>query len=208
MTKPIRRVAVLGAGTMGSGIAAHVANAGIPVFLLDVAPRELTGEEQRRGLTLESPQVRNRLAIEGWQRARAAKPAHLMSEAAARLVTLGNFADNLDWLSECDWIVEAVVERLDVKRRLMAQVAEHWRPGAIVSSNTSGIPIGEIAAGLPAGFRQHFLGTHFFNPPRYLKLLEIIPTAETRHDAVERMRHFAENALGKGTVLCKDVPNF
>ncbi|HBY95944.1 MAG: 3-hydroxyacyl-CoA dehydrogenase NAD-binding domain-containing protein [Ardenticatenaceae bacterium] len=208
MTRPIRRVAVLGAGTMGAGIAAHVANAGVPVYLLDVVPRELTAAERQRGLTLDSPQVRNRIVEEGWKRAREIKPAHLMSGAAARLVTLGNFSDNLSWLEECDWIVEAVVERLDIKRQLMAQVAEHRTSDAIVSSNTSGIPIHEIAAGLPAEFRQHFLGTHFFNPPRYLKLLEIIPTDETLPEVVARMRDFAENVLGKGVVLCKDAPNF
>lgn len=208
MSDQIRRVAVLGAGTMGSGIAAHIANAGVPVYLLDIAPTELTEEERQKGLTLESPQVRNRIVEELWKRARSLKPAPLMSEKAAGLVTLGNFSDNLDWLGECDWIVEAVVERLDVKRRLMAQVAEYRAPGSIVSSNTSGIPIREIAAELPAEFRQHFLGTHFFNPPRYLKLLEIIPTDDTLPEVVARMRTFAENVLGKGVVLCKDAPNF
>lgn len=208
MPKPIRRVAVLGAGTMGAGIAAHVANAGVPVYLLDIAPRELSEAERQRGLSLDSPQVRNRIVEESWKRALQARPAHLMSAANANLVTLGNFSDNLEWLAECDWIVEAVVERLDIKRQLMAQVAEHRRPDAIVSSNTSGIPIYQIATGLPDEFRRHFLGTHFFNPPRYLKLLEIIPTGETLPEVVTRMRDFAENVLGKGVVLCKDAPNF
>ena len=208
MTSTIRRVAVLGAGTMGAAIAAHCANAGLPVYLLDLAPDRLTPEEEARGLSLEHPAVRNRIVRAGFERMVQARPPNLFSPATADLITLGNFADNFAWVGEADWIVEAIVERLEPKRELLARVEAVRKPGSIVSSNTSGIPLHQIAAGRSEEFRRHFLGTHFFNPPRYLKLLEVIPTADTGPAVVERVRAFAQRVLGKGVVVTKDTPNF
>ncbi len=204
----IRQAAVLGAGVMGSKIAAHLANAGIPSYLLDVAPSELTPEEQSKGLTLDSPAVRNRIVQTGWKSALNSKPAAVFSPEAASLVRTGNFTDNLGWIGKADWIVEAVTENLEVKRKLFEQVESHRRPGTPVSSNTSGIPIHSIAEGFSEDFRKHFLGTHFFNPPRYLKLLEIIPTPATDPALTHFLMRFGEDRLGKGVVLCKDTPNF
>jgi 3-hydroxyacyl-CoA dehydrogenase len=204
----INRVTVIGTGTMGAAIAAHLANIGIPAYLLDIVPRELTSQEKDKGLTLDHPAVRNRIVNEGWQRCIQARPANLFTKDAAELVTLGNLEDNFDWVGEADWIVEAVVERLDVKQQLMARVEEVRKPGSIVSSNTSGIPIKHIAEGHSDDFQAHFLGTHFFNPPRYLHLLEFIPHERTKPDVVECMKDFATRTLGKGVVICKDTPNF
>jgi len=204
----IRKVAVLGAGVMGSQIAAHLANAGIPSVLLDIVPKELTAEEKARGLTLDSPEVRNRLAQQGLQNALKARPAAFFVPELAELITVGNFEDNLNWLQDVDWIIEAVVERLDIKQQLMERVAQHRKPGTIVSSNTSGISIARIAEKMPEEFRKHFLGTHFFNPPRYMRLLEIIPTPETDPEVVRFISEFGERVLGKGIVYCKDTPNF
>ena len=208
MSGSIERVVVLGAGTMGAAIAGHCANAGLPVHLLDLAPDRLTPEEERRGLTLESPAVRNRIVRAGFERMRSARPANLYSASVAELITLGNFADHFERVGEGDWVVEAIVERLEPKRELLARVEAARKPGSIVSSNTSGIPLHQLAAGRAEDFRRHFLGTHFFNPPRYMKLLELIPTADTDPAVVERMRRFAERVLGKGVVVCKDTPNF
>lgn len=208
MPKPIRRVVVLGSGTMGGGIAAHVANAGIPVYLLDIAPTSLTPEEEAKGLTLESPEVRNRIVNAGLERIKKSNPPALFSEKVLDLITVGNFEDNWEWVAEGDWIVEAVIENLEIKQNLMARVEATRKPDAIVSSNTSGIPIHKIAAGRSDDFRAHFLGTHFFNPPRYMYLLEVIPTPDTDPAVVERITWFAENILGKGVVIAKDTPNF
>jgi 3-hydroxyacyl-CoA dehydrogenase len=208
MSSTIGRVAVLGAGTMGAAIAGHCANAGIPVYLLDIAPESLTPEEEKKGLTLESPAVRNRIVQGGFDRMVKARPANLYSAATADLITLGNFADNFAWVGEADWIVEAIIERLGPKQALMARVEEIRKPDAVVSSNTSGIPLHEVADGRGEDFKRHFLGTHFFNPPRYLKLLEVIPIAETDPAVVARMKEFGERMLGKGVVVCKDTPNF
>jgi 3-hydroxyacyl-CoA dehydrogenase len=204
----INLVTVIGAGTMGAAIAAHLANIGIPTYLLDIVPRELTSKEEAQGLTLDHPAVRNRIVHEGWQRCLKARPANLFTMDAAERVTLGNLEDNLDWVGEADWIIEAIVERLDIKQRLMARIEEVRRPGSIVSTNTSGIPIKEIAEGRADDFKAHFLGTHFFNPPRYLKLLEIIPHEQTKPEVVEFMKEFGTRTLGKGVVICKDTPNF
>ena len=208
MSGPIRRVAVLGAGTMGAAIAAHCANAGLPVYLLDTAPTELTPEEAARGLSLTSPAVRNRIVLAGFNRMRQARPPALFSAATADLIALGNVEDDFDRVGEADWIVEAIVERLEPKRALLARVEAARRPGSVVSSNTSGIPLRLIAEGRSADFRAHFLGTHFFNPPRYMKLLELIPTADTDPAVVRRLRAVGEEVLGKGVVVCKDTPNF
>ncbi len=206
--RPIKKVAVLGAGVMGAQIAAHLANAGIPSYLLDIVPKELIEEEKAKGLTLQGPEVRNRITREGLEKAKKLKPNAFFVPELEKLITIGNFEDNLGWLSEVDWVIEAVVERLDIKRELFKSVESVIKPGTIVSTNTSGIRIGEIAEGFSDDFRKHFLGTHFFNPPRYMKLLEIIPTAETAKEVVETIAEFGEKVLGKGIVYCKDTPNF
>lgn len=208
MERKIRKAAVLGSGVMGAGIAGHLANVGIPVYLLDIAPKELTEEERSKGLTLESPQVRNRLAASGKARLFKEKPAPLFEDAVADLITIGNMEDDLHKLGEVDWIIEVVVENLEIKRQVFSNVENYRKPGSIVSSNTSGISVNAMAEGRSEDFRQHFLGTHFFNPPRYLKLLEVIPTKDTLPEITRFMMSFGENVLGKGTVLCKDTPNF
>src|SRR5215210_6624875 len=176
MSYTIKRVVVIGSGTMGGGIAAHAANAGLPVYLLDVAPRELTPEEEKKGLKLDSPAVRNRVAGAALERLKKSRPAAFFTPEAASLVTAGNLEDNFGWVGEGDWVVEAIVEQLGPKRELLARVEGVRKPGGIVTSNTSGLPISSTAEGPSADFRAHSLGTHFFNPPRYMKLLEVIPT--------------------------------
>ncbi|MEJ8546841.1 3-hydroxyacyl-CoA dehydrogenase/enoyl-CoA hydratase family protein [Brevibacillus borstelensis] len=208
MERKIRKAAVLGSGVMGAGIAAHLANVGIPVCLLDIVPRELTEEESKKGKTLADPAVRNRIAQSGKERLLKEKPAPLYDKANIELITVGNLEDHLSYLGEVDWIIEVVVENLDVKRKVFETVEAHRKPGTIVSSNTSGVSINEMSEGRSEEFRRHFLGTHFFNPPRYLKLLEIIPGQDTDPEIVDYMMHFGEFVLGKGTVLCKDTPNF
>jgi 3-hydroxyacyl-CoA dehydrogenase len=208
MSYTVTRVVVIGSGTMGGGIAAHAANAGLRVCLLDVAPKELTPEEEKKGLKLESPQVRNRVVNASLERLKKSKPAAFFTPEAAELVTVGNLEDDFGRVSEGDWIVEAIVEQLEPKRELWARIERARKPGSIVSSNTSGLPISSIAEGFSTDFRAHFLGTHFFNPPRYMKLLEVIPTADTKPEVVAFMTDFAERRLGKGVVVCKDTPNF
>ena len=208
MTGSIERVAVIGAGTMGAAIAAHVANAGLPVLLLDVVPNELDPKEEKKGLALDHPAVRNRVVREGFERIAKLKPASLMSTAARSLVDLGNLEDDFDKLGEADWIVEAVVEHLAVKRQLFERLDGVRRPGSIVTTNTSGLPIARIVEGRSDDFRRSFFGTHFFNPPRYMKLLEIIRGEESDPAAVEALAEFARRRLGKGVVFCKDTPNF
>jgi len=204
----IRKAAVLGAGVMGAQIAAHLANVGIPTLLLDIVPREVTPEEAAKGLTLESKAVRNRLATNALQTLQKLKPSPLYSKDVLRLITPGNLEDDLPRVAECDWVVEAVIENLEIKRNLWRRVAEYHRPGVIVSSNTSGISIRAMVEGTQESFRRHFLGTHFFNPPRYMKLLELVPTPDTDPAIVAFMADFAERVLGKGVVLAKDTPNF
>ena len=204
----IEKAAVLGAGTMGAQIAAHLANAGVPVLLLDIVPRELTAEESAKGLTLESVEVKNRVARAGLEAARKAKPAAFMSADRARLVTPGNFDDDLAKLKDCDLVVEAVVENLDIKRKLFERVEQHRKAGSIVATNTSGIPVAQIAGGFSEDFRANFLGIHFFNPPRYLHLCELIPTEWTRPEVACSVFGFLDERLGKGVVVAKDRPNF
>jgi 3-hydroxyacyl-CoA dehydrogenase len=206
--RDIRKVAVLGAGTMGARIAAHFANASIPSVLLDIVPHELTKEEQTKGLTLGDPKVRNRFAQAGLETAIKSRPAAFFVPEAARMITTGNFEDNLGWLRDCDWIIEAITEDRNIKRALLERVLTVRTPGSVVSSNTSGISIGSLMEGFSKEVRRHALGTHFFNPPRYLKLLEIIPTPETLSEVVEGVSRFGEVVLGKGTVIAKDTPNF
>src|SRR5215218_4743239 len=193
MTHRIRRVAVLGAGMMGAAIAAHCANAGLEVDLLDIAPDE--GDD-------------NDIVEAGFERMRNARPAALMGERAAERISLGNFEDDFDLVAGADWILEAIIEKLEPKRELMERVESVAREDAVISSNTSGIPLHQIAEGRGQDFKKRFLGTHFFNPPRYLKLLEIIPTEDTDPEVVEFVRDFGERVLGKGGVIAKDTPNF
>ena len=204
----IEKAAVLGAGTMGAQIAAHLANAGIPTLLLDIVPRELAPEEQAKGLTLDSKEVRNRIARGGLDAAKKAKPAAFFVADAAELVTVGNFDDDLPKLKDRDLIIEAVVENLDIKRNLYERVEQHRRPGSIIASNTSGIPIHLLAEGRTQDFREHFLGVHFFNPPRYLHLVEIIRTEWTKPEVSCFIFGFLDQRLGKGVVPAKDRPNF
>jgi len=204
----VRRAAVLGAGTMGAQLAALLANAGVPVLLLDVVPPELTEEEQRRGLTRDHPEYRNRLSRAGLERALQMRPAAFTVPERAQLVTVGNLEDDLHRVAECDWVIEAVVEDLRVKQEVMGRLERFWRPGVVVSTNTSGLPVREIAEDRSPEFRRHFLGTHFFNPPRYLRLLELIPLSDTDPQVVRWVEEVAGRILGKGVVFCKDTPNF
>ncbi len=208
MSRDIKRVAVLGAGVMGSGIAAHLANAGIPCIMLDITPDSLTEEEKKKGLTLESKEVRNRFALRGLANIKKHKPSLIYSKKDIELIEVGNFDDDLEKISDVDWVVEAVVENLEIKRSLYRRVLEHWKPGIIVTSNTSGIAIKQMMEGFPEEFRKHFLVTHFFNPVRYMKLLEIVPGEDTDPEIVKFMASFGEDVLGKGIVYCKDTPNF
>lgn len=206
--REIRRVAVLGAGTMGARLAAHLANASVPCLLLDIVAKELTPVERAKGLTLDSPQFRNRLAQSGLDAALKSRPAAFFLPEAARLITLGNFEDDLAKLKDCDWIIEAVAENREIKRSLLEKVEPVRAPGAVVTSNTSGISISSLSERRSEEFRRHFLGAHFFNPPRYLHLLEIIPTAETLPAAVDAISRFGDQVLGKGIVVARDRPNF
>ena len=209
MSRTISRVTVIGAGTMGAAIAGHLANAGISSHLLDVAPTELTPEEQANGLTLEDRAVRNRIVQAGFERMTQARPASLYLPELAELITLGNVEDDLEAaVAQSDWIIEAIVERPRPKQELMARLDAIAPADAIISTNTSGIPIHIISAGCSKAFRGRFLGTHFFNPPRYLRLLELIPGQETDPAIVADMKAFAEKRLGKGVVIARDVPNF
>jgi len=208
MTIRIKRAAVLGAGVMGQGIAAHLANAGIPSYLFDVVPGELTDAEVSAGLTLDDHKVRNRIAEAGIASMKKAKPALLYQRDFAGMVTPCNYEDDIEKLGECDWIVEVVVERLDIKQRVFAMVDEHRRAGSVVSSNTSGLSAEAMAEGRSEDFRRHFMVTHFFNPVRYMRLLEVVPIADTDPEVFTAMADFGENVLGKGIVYCKDTPNF
>src|SRR3982751_3778137 len=204
----IEKAAVLGAGTMGAQIAAHFANAGVPTLLLDIAPTELSPEEKQKGLTLESRQVRDRIARNSFEAAKKSKPAAFFTPELASLVSIGNFDDDLAKLKDCDIIIEAVVENLDLKGKLYERVEDHRRAGSLIASNTSGIPIHLLAEGRSEDFRAHFLGIHFFNPPRYLHLVEIIRTEWTKPEVSCSIAGFLDQRLGKGVVPAKDRPNF
>ncbi len=208
MKYQIHRAVVIGSGTMGAAIAAHLANAGVPVTLLDIVPNKLTADEEKKGLTLTDPAVRDRIVREGLDRAIKSRPASFFTPDHAVLVSIGNLEDDLAVVANADWVIEVVVENLEIKRRLMERIEVLRSPHTIVSTNTSGIPVGSIAEGRSEGFRQHFLGTHFFNPPRYLKLLEMIPTTDTLPEVVEAIGWFGQYRLGKGIVPAKDTPNF
>jgi len=194
--KRINKVAVLGAGTMGARIAAHFANAGVPSYLFDIVPPDADGP------------ARNKIAAAGLDAAKKSKPAAFMDPSLARIVTVGNFDDDLKKLADVDWIIEAVVENLEIKRSLLRKVEAIRKPGTIVTTNTSGLPVGSIAQGFSDDFRAGWFGTHFFNPPRYMRLLEIIPTPEADRAAIDAIAHFCDVRLGKGVVMAKDTPNF
>jgi len=200
MKIPIQKAVVLGAGTMGARIAAHFANAGLPCALLDIVPPDLKSD----ALAGE----RNRFARNGLEAAKKSRPAAFFSSTLADKISIGNFEDDLARFAEADWIVEVVAENLDIKRKLLSRVAEFRKPGAIVTTNTSGLPVHLIAEGLPDEFQQHWAGTHFFNPPRYLKLVEIIPGPHTSPDVIASLGEFCDRRLGKGVVVAKDTPNF
>ncbi|WP_243290522.1 3-hydroxyacyl-CoA dehydrogenase/enoyl-CoA hydratase family protein [Bacillus sp. FJAT-47783] len=208
MVQQIKKAAVIGSGVMGSGIAAHLANIGIPVLLLDIVPTELTEEEKQKGLTLQETSVRNRFTNGALKKLLKQKPAPLTSKENIQLIQAGNLEDDLAKLQDVDWIIEVVVERLDIKKKVFEQIDLNRKQGSIVSSNTSGISIEAMAEGRSDDFQKHFLGTHFFNPPRYLKLLEVIPTTKTDAQVLAYMKQFSEDVLGKGVVIAKDTPNF
>ncbi|HYF67084.1 MAG TPA: 3-hydroxyacyl-CoA dehydrogenase/enoyl-CoA hydratase family protein [Ohtaekwangia sp.] len=208
MKRSIQKVAVLGSGVMGSAIACHFANIGCQVVLLDISPKELNEEEKARGLSLEHIAVKNRIVKSSFDRSVKSNPGPLYSKNFIGRITLGNFDDDMPTIKNVDWVIEVVVENLEIKKKVYEQVEKFRKPGTLITSNTSGIPIHLMAEGRSEDFHKHFCGTHFFNPPRYLKLLEIIPTSNTEPEVVKFLMHYGDLYLGKTTVLCKDTPAF
>ena len=208
MKRRIKHVTVLGSGIMGSGIAAHFANIGVEVLLLDIVPFELTEAEQKKGLTKDDKAVRNRIATENFEKLKKASPALLYTPQFAERITVGNFDDDLPKIKNTDWIIEVVVERLDIKKAVYEKIEQFRKPGTLVSSNTSGIPINMLVEGRSDDFKKYFAGTHFFNPVRYLPLLEIIPTKDTDAEIIKFYMDYGAKFLGKTTVLAKDTPAF
>lgn len=208
MKRSIRKVAVLGSGVMGSAIACHFANIGCQVLLLDIAPKELNDEEKSKGLAIDSVKVKNRIVQSSFDRAIKSSPGPLYSKKFASRISLGNFTDDLSRIKDYDWTIEVVVENLEVKKKVYEDVEKFRKPGTLITSNTSGIPIHLMSEGRSDDFKKHFCGTHFFNPPRYLKLLEIIPTPDTDQEVINFLMHYGDLFLGKTTVLCKDTPAF
>lgn len=208
MNRAIKKVAVLGSGIMGSRIACHFANIGVEVLLLDIVPRELNDAEKKRGLSLEDKSVRNRIVTDSFTNTLKSKPDPLYRKKYADRVSLGNFDDDMKKIADYDWVIEVVVENLDIKKKVFDQVEKYRKPGTLITSNTSGIPIHLMNDGRSEDFQKHFCGTHFFNPPRYLRLLEIIPTPKTDPKIVDFLMHYGDLYLGKETVLCKDTPAF
>ena len=208
MKRIIRKVVVLGSGVMGSRIALHFANIGCEVSLLDIVPKELNEVEKAKGLTLNDLQVRNRIANENLQSTAKAKPSPVYLSSFASRVRTGNFEDNMEWLKDSDWTIEVVVENWSIKKMVFDNVEKFRKSGSLITSNTSGIPIKSMLEGRSEDFQSHFCGTHFFNPPRYLQLLEIIPTEKTNKDVIDFLMHYGDLYLGKTTVLCKDTPSF
>lgn len=208
MNKNIKKVAVLGSGVMGSRIACHFANIGVEVLLLDIVPFELTEEEQKKGLTKEHPAVRNRIVNTALQNTMKSKPSPIYEKSLVSRISTGNFDDDLPKIKDVDWIIEVVVERLDIKQQLFEKVEKYRKPGTLITSNTSGIPMHMMCEGRSEDFQVNFAGTHFFNPPRYLKLLEIIPGPKTKPEIIDFLMDYGDRFLGKETVLCKDTPAF
>lgn len=208
MNRHIKKIAVLGSGVMGSRIACHFANVGCEVVLLDIAPKEPNDAEKAKGLTVESKVVRNRIVNEALQFALTSTPSPIYKKSFASRIATGNFDDDMAKIADVDWIIEVVIERLDIKQQVFEKIEQFRKLGTLVSTNTSGIPIHLMLEGRSDDFKKHFAGTHFFNPPRYLQLLEVIPTAETSPEVVDFYMHFGARILGKKTVLCKDTPGF
>ena len=208
MKRHIKKVAVLGSGVMGSRIACHFANVGIEVLLLDIPPTTCLPEEEAKGLNLASPSVRNRIVKQSLETTLKSNPSPIFSKRYLDRIHTGNFEDDMPKIAQCDWVIEVVVERLAIKKSIFQQVEHYRRPGSLVTSNTSGIPIHLMAEDRSDDFKAHFCGTHFFNPPRYLDLLEIIPTAHTATEITDFLLSFGDKILGKSTVLCKDTPAF
>jgi 3-hydroxyacyl-CoA dehydrogenase len=208
MVRRIKKVAVLGSGVMGSGIACHFANIGIEVLLIDIVPRELTDEEKAKGLTLNDKVVRNRIVNNSLKAALKSKPSPIYKQSFAKRITTGNFDDDLHKIKDYDWVIEVVIERLDIKQQVFEKVDKYRRPGTLVTSNTSGISIEKMREGKSEDFQRHFCGTHFFNPPRYLQLFEIIPSSKTDPEVLEFLSDYASRFLGKTPVLAKDTPAF
>ena len=208
MNRTIRKVAVLGSGVMGSRIACHFAGIGVQVLLLDIVPPALNDAETAKGLTLNDKQVRNRIVNDAMQATLKSKPSAVYTKSVTTHLTTGNIDDDLPKIADCDWIIEVVVERLDIKQQIFDKVEKYRKPGTLVTTNTSGIPIHLMSEGRSADFQQHFCGTHFFNPPRYLRLLEIIPDPKTKPEVLDFLMDYGSRFLGKTTVLCKDTPAF
>lgn len=208
MNRIIKKVAVLGSGVMGSRIACHFAGIGVQTLLLDIAPATLTEAESAKKLTLDHPAVRNRIVNDALTAAIKSNPSPVYTKDVVKRIKTGNFTDNMKDIAGCDWIIEVVVERLDIKQQVFTEVEKYRRPGTLITSNTSGIPIHLMTAGRSEDFKKHFCGTHFFNPPRYLRLLEIIPTPDTDPSVTEFLMHYGDLYLGKTTVLAKDTPAF
>ena len=206
--RKINKVAVLGSGVMGSRIACHFANIGIEVILLDIVPRETNEKETAKGLTTADKIVRNRIVNDALTFAVKSNPSPLYKKSEAKKIKTGNFDDDLHLIADCDWTIEVVIENLDIKKKVFDEVEKHRKPGTLITSNTSGIPIHMMLAGRSDDFQKHFCGTHFFNPPRYLKLLEVIPTPKTDQGVVDFLMNYGDKFLGKTTVLCKDTPAF
>lgn len=208
MNRHIRKVAVLGSGVMGSRIACHFANIGCEVVLLDIVPKELSKEEKAKGLSKDAPDFRNKIVNEALKFALKSNPSPIYLKSFATRITTGNFEDDIEKIGDCDWIVEVVIERLDIKQQVFENVEKYRKPGTLITTNTSGIPIQMMLDGRSEDFKAHFCGTHFFNPPRYLQLLEIIPSQSTNPEIVDFLMDYGRRYLGKKTVLCKDTPAF
>lgn len=208
MNRHIRSVAVVGSGVMGSRIACHFAGIGVKVLLLDIVPKEPNAAEQAKGLTLESKAVRNRIVNDALQATLKSKPSAVYTKDVAARVSTGNLEDDLHKVADADWIIEVVIENLGIKQKVFEQIEKHRKPGTLITSNTSGIPLHLMSEGRSDDFRAHFCGTHFFNPPRYLRLLEIIPTPDTKKEVIDFLMDYGDRFLGKTTVLCKDTPAF
>lgn len=208
MNRKINRVAVLGSGVMGSRIACHFANAGVQVLLLDIVPRELSEEDLAKGFKASDKSFKNKIVDVALQAAIKSSPSPLYQKEKIKYIKTGNFDDNLSDIKNCDWVIEVVIENLEIKKSLFDKVELHRTPGTLITTNTSGIPIHDLTAGRSEDFIQHFCGTHFFNPPRYLPLLEIIPTDKTKKEVTDFLLHYGDHFLGKTTIECNDTPAF
>ena len=208
MTRRIKKVAIIGSGIMGSGIACHFANIGVEVLLLDIVPRELNDKEKAKGLTLESKVVRNRLVNDALRTSLKSKPSPIYNQKFASRITTGNIDDDLHLIKDVDWIMEVVVERLDIKKMVFEKIEKHRTAGTLITSNTSGIPIKFMNEGRSEDFQKHFAVTHFFNPPRYLKLFEVVPGPNCDQAVTDFLMMYGDKFLGKTSVLAKDTPAF